>query len=334
MNHWGAVLFAVLVGLAVNETSDMCSWMAAQLARWAARTWCDDEDLGMEYAEEWAAVVEERPGKLLKLFTAIGFALAAVVATERRAVGRRGQPAILLRLFVGAVAVCAIGSVGVVVVASGQPAWPGASSAVGMVSLTLLVAVAASTYLRAGQAPAEYRVNLVIFAVLIGVMTSPGYAVLVCTVVGSVLAYCLQRRPLIKAVFNTAKNALMTVAALAVVAFVEASLYVRSNAGLMALATIAAWAAMIVVEQILLVPVLSLAGQTTIRTTVSHVQRNARVDVLLDLFQLVAAFVALMVLREQPRTVAALPLVLLAVRLSRILWWRLRRVLPLDRYPV
>ncbi|MFT7841480.1 hypothetical protein Q5530_35550 [Saccharothrix sp. BKS2] len=78
VNGWVGVALSVVLGLAINECGELSPWLARRLVRWAA---------GVRYpgrAEELEALVDERPGKLFKLFTALGFAGAA--ATHR--VGR------------------------------------------------------------------------------------------------------------------------------------------------------------------------------------------------------------------------------------------------------
>jgi hypothetical protein len=74
---WWGLLGAVVLGLLVNEISDVSPWMAGRLVRSAARLWSLDPEIAADYAEEWQAVVDERPGKLLKLGTALGFLAGA-----------------------------------------------------------------------------------------------------------------------------------------------------------------------------------------------------------------------------------------------------------------
>jgi hypothetical protein len=69
---------AVIFGLLVNEMSALCPWAAHRLVRWAANRWSSDPEVAAAYADEWAAVIDERPGKLFKLLTALGFAGGAV----------------------------------------------------------------------------------------------------------------------------------------------------------------------------------------------------------------------------------------------------------------
>ena len=58
-----------ILGALVNEFSDLCPWLARGVVRWAACRWTSDSTLALSYAEEWVAVIDARPGKLLKLFT-------------------------------------------------------------------------------------------------------------------------------------------------------------------------------------------------------------------------------------------------------------------------
>lgn len=83
-----ALLLAVVTALIASECYDVCSWCACKLVRWSAFRKYADHDRAEARAEEWAAVVNDRPGKLLKLFTACGFACGAVLVASRRMVTR------------------------------------------------------------------------------------------------------------------------------------------------------------------------------------------------------------------------------------------------------
>jgi hypothetical protein len=82
------ILVAVVIGLAVNECCDVCPWVASKIVRWSARQRYKDQDLAETRAEELAALIEDRPGKLLKLATALGFAAGAVAVAARQARSR------------------------------------------------------------------------------------------------------------------------------------------------------------------------------------------------------------------------------------------------------
>jgi len=57
---WGITL-SVLLGLIVNEFSDLSPWLARRVIPVAAHLWAQTPEEGVAYSEEWAAVVEERP---------------------------------------------------------------------------------------------------------------------------------------------------------------------------------------------------------------------------------------------------------------------------------
>jgi hypothetical protein len=71
------VLVGILAGLAANECCDISPWLADRLVRRAARLRYGASERAVVRAEEWTAVIHERPGKLLKLVTAVGFFAAA-----------------------------------------------------------------------------------------------------------------------------------------------------------------------------------------------------------------------------------------------------------------
>jgi hypothetical protein len=83
------VASAVILGLLVNEATDLCPWVAARLVRWAARLrYLDAPERAAIRSEELARLVHDRPGKLIKLFTALGFALHALTFTASWAAAR------------------------------------------------------------------------------------------------------------------------------------------------------------------------------------------------------------------------------------------------------
>jgi hypothetical protein len=88
-----AILISVIIGLIVNECSDVSPWCARKLVRWSAYRCYADAGLAAAKAEELAALVDDRPGKLLKLFTALGFASSAVLAACQRTLTRTKLPA-------------------------------------------------------------------------------------------------------------------------------------------------------------------------------------------------------------------------------------------------
>ncbi|SCG15513.1 hypothetical protein GA0070610_1747 [Micromonospora echinofusca] len=84
MNRWEIIL-GIVFGLLVNEVTDISPWLAQKLARWSAYRWTTDPEMAAAYAEEWAALIDDRPGKLLKLLTALRFTLGAAGRAAPRA---------------------------------------------------------------------------------------------------------------------------------------------------------------------------------------------------------------------------------------------------------
>jgi hypothetical protein len=100
MTVWG-VLPAVALGLAVNEFCDLSPWLARRVVLGAARLWAETPEEAAGYAEEWTAVIEERPGKLFKLITALTFFGGAALraAPRLRSAVSLGRPS--LRVLLG-----------------------------------------------------------------------------------------------------------------------------------------------------------------------------------------------------------------------------------------
>ena len=80
------IVFAILVGLAINEACDVSPWLARRLVRWSAFHRYGDRARARTRAEELATIIDMRPGKLFKLLTALGFTFGAIAArrAERR----------------------------------------------------------------------------------------------------------------------------------------------------------------------------------------------------------------------------------------------------------
>jgi mycothiol system anti-sigma-R factor len=92
------VIAVILIGIGCaylgNELCEFSPWCARKLARWSAfRRYADPGRAEMR-AEELAAVINARPGNLLKLITAAGFAGAAVIVSARRAVAQESAAAV------------------------------------------------------------------------------------------------------------------------------------------------------------------------------------------------------------------------------------------------
>lgn len=87
MNATGWLLSAtvsVILGLAVNECSELSPALARRLVWWSARRRYRDTVRAAERAEELAAYINDRPGKLFKLIVAFGFAARALARTGER----------------------------------------------------------------------------------------------------------------------------------------------------------------------------------------------------------------------------------------------------------
>ncbi|MGW5688986.1 hypothetical protein [Nonomuraea sp. NPDC003754] len=72
MSGW-EIMFAFVAGLIVNEMCDVSPWLAKRLVWWSAHLRYQNPMRAEVRAEELIALIDSRPGKLLKLFTAIVF---------------------------------------------------------------------------------------------------------------------------------------------------------------------------------------------------------------------------------------------------------------------
>ncbi|MEU6409655.1 hypothetical protein [Microbispora sp. NPDC046933] len=82
------IVFAVLSGLLINEGCEVSPWLAKKLTVRAARRAYADSEKAEVRAEEWSAVIDERPGKLFKLCTGVWFYTGALSITARHKTGR------------------------------------------------------------------------------------------------------------------------------------------------------------------------------------------------------------------------------------------------------
>lgn len=86
------LVWAVALGLLANEAGDWCPWIAHRLVRWSAcRRYQDNHARAAIRAEELAALIDDRPGKLFKLLTALGMAGAAAITLVRDSGTRRAH---------------------------------------------------------------------------------------------------------------------------------------------------------------------------------------------------------------------------------------------------
>lgn len=89
----GAILFAIITGLAANECCELAPWCARKLVRWSAFLRYPDPARAEARAEELAAVINDRPGNLLKLITALTFAGGAALVSTHRSIARHSETA-------------------------------------------------------------------------------------------------------------------------------------------------------------------------------------------------------------------------------------------------
>jgi putative flippase GtrA len=83
------ILLGIVAGLLANELCDFAPWCVRKLVRWSAFRRYTDPGRAKMRAEELAALINDRPGNLFKLITAVCFAVAAVIVCCRRAVSSR-----------------------------------------------------------------------------------------------------------------------------------------------------------------------------------------------------------------------------------------------------
>jgi hypothetical protein len=95
------ILLGIVAGLLANELCEFSPWCARKLVRWSAFRRYTDSDRAEMRAEELATVIDDRPGNLFKLITAVSFAVGAVIVSCRRAVARKSDRALATKEAVG-----------------------------------------------------------------------------------------------------------------------------------------------------------------------------------------------------------------------------------------
>jgi hypothetical protein len=78
------IVLAIGGGLLVNEFCDLSPWAARKVVVWSARVRYGKSQRAETRAEELAAVIDSRPGKLFKLLTSLTFACGAAIAYVQR----------------------------------------------------------------------------------------------------------------------------------------------------------------------------------------------------------------------------------------------------------
>lgn len=79
-----AIVISIIIGLAVNESCELSPWIARKVVRWSAHHRYADPARAEARAEELCSLIDDRPGKLFKLFTAFSFAIATITVLARR----------------------------------------------------------------------------------------------------------------------------------------------------------------------------------------------------------------------------------------------------------
>ncbi|HET8684026.1 MAG TPA: hypothetical protein VFM54_19470 [Micromonosporaceae bacterium] len=82
------LVLGVVGGVLANDVGDWSSWLARRMMRRAAHLWTSDATITEVYAEEWQAVVNERPGNMLKLLTGLGYLSASLARRGSRKASR------------------------------------------------------------------------------------------------------------------------------------------------------------------------------------------------------------------------------------------------------
>ncbi|GAA3840871.1 hypothetical protein GCM10022226_74190 [Sphaerisporangium flaviroseum] len=78
------ILLSVVLGFIVNECCDAAPWLARKLVQWSARLKYGASARAEVRAEELTALIDTRPGKLLKLMSAVLFLVGASTTCAHR----------------------------------------------------------------------------------------------------------------------------------------------------------------------------------------------------------------------------------------------------------
>jgi mycothiol system anti-sigma-R factor len=78
-----AIVAAAVAIVIANEACDLAPWCACKIARWSAFRQYADPARAAVRAEERQAIINERPGNILKLATALSFAAGGVIVSGR-----------------------------------------------------------------------------------------------------------------------------------------------------------------------------------------------------------------------------------------------------------
>ena len=79
------LLIALLMAVIVAELLGACDWVAKRIVTWSGRRWNERE--GIDHTREWLEDLEDRPGTVLKLITAIWLALGTILPANWMTLG-------------------------------------------------------------------------------------------------------------------------------------------------------------------------------------------------------------------------------------------------------
>jgi AcrR family transcriptional regulator len=83
------MLMGIVLGLLVNECCEVSPWLARKCVRWSAHRRYADRCRAQTRAEEFVALIDDRPGNLYKLITALGFVASATAEVLMRQASAR-----------------------------------------------------------------------------------------------------------------------------------------------------------------------------------------------------------------------------------------------------
>jgi hypothetical protein len=157
---WLVVVIPIVLGLLTAEALELAPSLARRLVLRASRWWAgNDHDRAAVLSEEWAALINECPGKLTKLLRATAFAAAGAWRVQVRFTGRlfgrlgglakawRGQTASAKLATIGGAAGTTAGFASLALGVAGGTWNMGSDSLTSPSTLLMLTALAASTVL-------------------------------------------------------------------------------------------------------------------------------------------------------------------------------------------
>ncbi|MGA5304580.1 hypothetical protein ACPCHT_32045 [Nucisporomicrobium flavum] len=126
------IAIAALLAIIAAELGEYVEWLAKKLVRTAAHLRYGDIERAQMRAEEWTTVIEDRPGQVLKMGTALALFVAGACAAGKRRV-REARPHArkwLVRLAVIGSATAGVSAVAGIVAIFG---WTGLAEGLGVI---------------------------------------------------------------------------------------------------------------------------------------------------------------------------------------------------------